>query len=117
MSHRLWAIIGEIMRDDQQESPVPAEGRRLETWKEIAEYLRREVRTVQRWEQEQGLPVRRHAHQKRSSVYAFAEELDAWRSARAPVLNQRPQAGSSRRAILITAAAAIVLAMITALGW
>jgi len=51
---------------------------RLDSWKEIAVYLRREVRTVQRWERFEGLPVRRLYHRKGSSVYAFSEELDAW---------------------------------------
>jgi Tol biopolymer transport system component len=60
--------------------------RKLDSWKEIAEHLGREVRTVQRWEQEQGLPVHRHVHKKRSSVYAFASEIDEWWRTRAPVL-------------------------------
>ena len=51
---------------------------RLDSWKEIAVYLRREVRTVQRWERFEGLPVRRLFHNRASSVYAFANELDAW---------------------------------------
>jgi TolB-like protein/Tfp pilus assembly protein PilF len=55
---------------------------RLESWKAIAEYLGRHVTTVQRWEQEEGLPVHRHQHEKRGSVYAYAHELDAWLTAR-----------------------------------
>lgn len=51
---------------------------RLDSWKEIAVYLRREVRTVQRWERFEDLPVRRLFHRKGSSVYAFCEELDTW---------------------------------------
>jgi hypothetical protein len=51
---------------------------RLNCWKEIAVYLAREVRTVQRWEKREGLPVRRHFHSKASSVYAFKNEVDAW---------------------------------------
>jgi len=104
------------MSEDQQEASIQAAERRLETWKEIAEYLRREVRTVQRWEREQGLPVRRHAHQKRSSVYAFSRELDEWRITRSPKLDQ-PQSRWSRRAVLLTAAASIVLAAILLTGW
>ncbi len=50
----------------------------LHSWKEIAAYLRHGVRTVQRWEECEGLPVHRHAHSKRDSVYAYAAELDAW---------------------------------------
>ena len=33
----------------------------LNSWKEIASYLGRSVRTVQRWEREFGLPVHRPA--------------------------------------------------------
>ena len=44
---------------------------RLESWKEIADYLRTSVRTVQRWEKVEGLPVRRHPHAKQDTVYAF----------------------------------------------
>lgn len=51
---------------------------RLDSWKEIAMYLRREVRTVQRWEKREGLPVQRHVHAKASSVCAFKHEIDAW---------------------------------------
>ena len=55
---------------------------RLESWKEIADYLRTSVRTVQRWEKGEGLPVRRHPHSKQDTVYAFQHEIDAWRVAR-----------------------------------
>ena len=41
-------------------------------------YLGRGVRTVQRWEREEGLPVHRLAHEKRGTVYAHREEIDAW---------------------------------------
>lgn len=53
-------------------------GRRLGSWKEIAAHLGRAVRTVQRWEREQGLPVHRLPHNKLSSVYAYSNELDEW---------------------------------------
>ena len=51
---------------------------RLDSWKEIATYLGRGVRTVQRWEREEGLPVHRLTHEKRGNVYARREELAAW---------------------------------------
>ncbi len=44
----------------------------LESWKEIANYLKRTVRTVRRWEKKENLPVHRHLHQAASSVYAYA---------------------------------------------
>jgi TolB-like protein/cytochrome c-type biogenesis protein CcmH/NrfG len=59
-------------------------GKRLDSWGEIAAYLRREVRTVQRWEKNEGLPIHRHEHQKKSTVYAYTGELDAWIKQRQP---------------------------------
>jgi sigma-B regulation protein RsbU (phosphoserine phosphatase) len=51
---------------------------RLDSWKQIASHFGREMRTVQRWEKYEGLPVYRHLHDKAGSVYAFQHELDAW---------------------------------------
>jgi hypothetical protein len=51
-------------------------------WKEIANYLRKGVRTVQRYERELGLPVRRPAGRSRGSVIATKIELDAWITAK-----------------------------------
>ena len=54
-----------------------ASAERLDSWKEIAAYLKRDERTVRRWEQE-GLPVHRHLHKKQASIYAYKAEVDAW---------------------------------------
>lgn len=62
-------------------SPRPEDGpdeSRLDSWKEIASYLGRGIRTVQRWEREERLPVHRLDHAKRGSVYASRRELTAW---------------------------------------
>ncbi len=69
------------MNDESEARPASGAdtpGNRLDSWKEIAAYLRREVRTVQRWEKTEGLPVHRHMHEKQGSVYAFKSELEAW---------------------------------------
>lgn len=50
----------------------------LNSWKEIAAYTGRGVRTVQRWEQELRFPVRRPRGKHRSAVIAFKREIDAW---------------------------------------
>jgi Tol biopolymer transport system component len=55
---------------------------RLDSWKEIAAYLKRDVTTVQRWEKREGMPVHRHVHGKMGSVYASRTELDAWAHSR-----------------------------------
>ena len=70
------------MRDDARTPSAPGSSGpladRLDSWKEIAAYLGRGIRTVQRWEREEGLPVHRLAHEKRGSIYARREELAAW---------------------------------------
>lgn len=50
----------------------------LNSWKEIASYLDRGVRTVQRWERELQLPIHRIGKGKRSPVYAITTELKLW---------------------------------------
>src|SRR5258707_3581022 len=52
---------------------------RLDSWKEIASYLRREVRTVQLWEKKEGLPVHRHFHKRLGSVFALRSEIESWK--------------------------------------
>ena len=59
-----------------------AERRILNSWKEIANYLGRGVRTVQRWEAQLGLPVHRPAGKDHSAVLAFSSELDQWLDSR-----------------------------------
>jgi TolB-like protein/Tfp pilus assembly protein PilF len=54
----------------------------LDSWKEIATYVKRDISTVQRWEKREGMPIHRHVHDKRGSVYAFTSELDAWLQSR-----------------------------------
>ena len=61
---------------------IPGDHDQLDSWKEIAVYLGRDIRTVQRWERNEGLPVRRHMHAKQGSVYALRSELDVWKRAR-----------------------------------
>src|ERR1700739_3991533 len=62
----------------------PTDEPRLESWGEIASYLHREIRTVQRWERYQGLPVRRLQIGKLGTVYAYRSELDKWFRERQP---------------------------------
>src|SRR6516165_9381065 len=73
---------------------------RLDSWKEIAAHLQREVRTVQRWERSEGLPIHRHLHQKLGSVYAYRSELDAWRSGRGVELERAPERRRTMLAVL-----------------
>lgn len=50
----------------------------LTSWKEIAHYLGKGVRTVQRWEQDFGLPVRRPFGSNKKAILARPRDLDAW---------------------------------------
>jgi TolB-like protein/lipoprotein NlpI len=59
---------------------------RLGSWKEIAAHFGRDVRTVQRWEEREGMPVHRHHHARRGSVYAFRSELQGWGESRRTTL-------------------------------
>jgi phage terminase Nu1 subunit (DNA packaging protein) len=54
----------------------------FDSWKQIAAFLGRGIRTVQRWERTEGLPVHRHHHMKRGSVYALRPELTDWLQSR-----------------------------------
>lgn len=62
------------LRDTPSERSSPD---RLDSWKEIASYLRCSERTVRRWELE-GLPVHRHPHKKKAGIYAYRAEIDTW---------------------------------------
>src|SRR5450759_1385660 len=74
---------------------------RLDSWKEIAAYLKRGARTVQRWEREEGLPVHRLPHEKLGSVYAYPAELDAWWSARAAEMRDAQPAATPAPSIAV----------------
>ena len=97
------------------EPPKPPVRERLESWKDIANYLKRGVRTVQRWETQEGLPVHRHAHDKLGTVYSYKAELDAWWENRRPRLEQQErvrQVSGRRRLGWAIAAAAVVVAAV-----
>ena len=87
---------------------------RLDSWKDIAAYLQRDVSTVQRWEKREGMPVHRHVHDKQGSVYAFRSDLDGWR-ARASHIAPTPMPTERRRTprrLMVAAAALIAVAAI-----
>jgi Tol biopolymer transport system component len=69
---------------------------RLDSWKEIAAHLNRDVTTVQRWEKREGMPVHRHLHDRMGSVSASRAELDAWARSR----NLPPGQGNGNKVLL-----------------
>ena len=77
---------------------------RLDSWKAIAEYLNRDIRTLRRW-QRQGLPVRRVPGARGNSVFAFQSEIDEWLRAAGPEqrLVAMPTAESLRTLVLAPA--------------
>ncbi|HUJ31486.1 MAG TPA: hypothetical protein VLY23_09415 [Candidatus Acidoferrum sp.] len=100
---------------DRSFSPEPQAGDRLDSWKEIAAYLRRDESTVRRWEKD-GLPIRRHVHKSRAAVYAYKTELDAWwdqgRTSDQAAETQQPAPATSTRKRLWLVGAALGVALI-----
>ena len=73
------AVAGNASAQQHLTAVIP---RQLDSWKEIAAFFGRTIRTVQRWETAENLPVYHHIHVKRCSVYALESELICWRDAR-----------------------------------
>jgi Tol biopolymer transport system component len=96
---------------------------RLDSWKKIASYLKRDVSTVQRWERREAMPVHRHLHDKRGSVFAYRAELDAWwdsrrvRLAAEEAAAGEPVTSLSRRTVVALAAAAILVIALGVVAW
>jgi Tol biopolymer transport system component len=103
---------------DPEGAPGENPGRaRLDSWKRIASYLKRDVTTVQRWERREGMPVHRHKHEKQGSVYAYPSELDAWWTRRGTAVSRddenQPSPPLAENAEDITPAAADATGMPT----
>ena len=83
----MWHALGSRSTGDHgSEGP----GRtRLEGWKEIAAYFGRSVRTIQRWERDEQLPIRRHLHGTAATVYGYTNEFARWRALRDQSVNSR----------------------------
>lgn len=92
---------------------------RLDSWKAISAYLKRDVTTVQRWEKREGMPVHRHLHDKLGSVYAYRSELDAWMSQRKPAAPEPPlpESKNHRRAVWAAVAVVVALCAVVVLWW
>ena len=69
------------VNDEQPEGHL---GHRLDGWKAIAAHLGRDIRTVQRWELSEQLPIHRAEHGQRATAQAFTGELDEWIAKRVP---------------------------------
>src|SRR5687768_6637023 len=89
---------------------------RLDSWKAIAAYLKRDGRTVRRWEKE-GLPVHRHLHTKKASVYAYTSEIDRWWQRDRARLEAAAAVRRSRRPLAWLMAACAMLLLAAVGGW
>jgi Tol biopolymer transport system component len=85
----------------------------LESWKEIGAYLNRNEVTARRWEKDEGLPVHRQTHKRRSSVYAYPSELEAWRAARRIAEPPPPPLPIWRRLLTPSFVAMIAICVVT----
>jgi Tol biopolymer transport system component/predicted DNA-binding transcriptional regulator AlpA len=81
-------------REEGPQQPMSSD--RLDSWKEISAYLGRGVTTVQRWERDEGLPIRRHLHATKGSVFAYRAEIDAWLASRADAAAEAAEPNSLR---------------------
>src|SRR6186713_2500958 len=88
---------------------------RLDSWKEIAAHMRRDVSTVQRWEKREGMPVHRHLHDKIGSVYAFPSELDEWARSRRAAARDEPVTAPPVKRMRIPLAALFAVTILAAL--
>lgn len=103
------------------QTPDPDPNDRLDSWKAISAYLKRDERTLRRWERELGLPIRRVAGGTNSSVFAYQAEIDAWlrrkeaaESPLAPSARAVPQAAGRRR---LATFAAIAVTIVLGVVW
>ena len=99
---------------ERREPPV---SERLDSWKEIAAYLKRDESTARRWEKE-GLPVHRHPHKKKATICAYTSEIDLWWSVGRVRLEaiEPAAAGRRRRVVWWTAAGLVLLGVGVGLG-
>jgi hypothetical protein len=72
----------------------------LTCWKDIAQYVGKGVRTLQRWERELGFPVRRTKPGEKGSVLAIPREIDAWVKSQQLTTAQQDSALSDRATLL-----------------
>jgi hypothetical protein len=86
--------------------PDPAP-RELQTWQEIAAYLKVSIRSAQQYEKTAGLPVHRMAG-KRSLVWAVPAELDVWKRRTEP---QEARQAPPRRWFAIWGGVALMLTL------
>jgi len=78
---------------------MTGERRILDSWKEIGAYLDKTEKTCRAWERHYGLPIHRLIGSPKARVFAYADELDAWKAqaGRIPFAGDPPLAGDITR--------------------
>jgi len=90
----------------------------LSSWKEIASYLGRTIRTCQRLETTMGMPIHRLDGSPKAHVFAYRNELDSWLAQKA---NEHEEGGRKARHLLLyglagVAAIAAAIILIKVIG-
>jgi len=107
------------VEERQDQATAGAAQDRLDSWKEISAYLKRGIRTVQRWEREDGLRVYRrtgdNGKKQQGQVFAYKSELDAWwEGFRTRGRTEEPW--WRRRAYTVVGAAAIAVVLVAGIS-
>ena len=83
----------------------------LDSWKDIAAYLKRSPRTCRNFERQMGLPVHRLDGSPKARVFAYRDEIDAW------LAKKGAEGGEKRRRPLFLALGAAAVALSAFLIW
>lgn len=92
-------------------------GNRLDSWKDIAQHLGRDLSTVRRWEKDRGLPVHRIPGAGRSAVFAFTDEIDAWLAGQPSDEQTQPKLSIARFRMVASVLAGLALGLVGFTLW
>lgn len=90
---------------------------RLDSWKVIAAYLKRDERTVRRWELERGLPIRRVPGGRGTSVFAYAAEIDDWLKTAPPAAPLKSTERPRGLRLAMSIAALVIIGVLGVVTW
>jgi hypothetical protein len=92
---------------------LPPQRQRLDSWKAIAKFLKRDLATVRRWEKTLGLPIYRVGGSGRS-VFAYASEIEAWLQAARPATVAPSITAATARVSIVSLGAVSILCLLAA---
>jgi TolB-like protein/Tfp pilus assembly protein PilF len=88
----------------------------LDSWKQIAAYLKKSERTCRRWEKEFGLPVHRMDALPKAHIFAYKHELDKWIHERLDSAEAQKKGAISRNRLKKPAIAVVVILILCVVG-